>query len=113
MLAVDRQPTAVIKNRADIRRRGHARSRSRSAPIRAMTDRHFHRCLIMHLTRAGQHDTHESENSNTNHTFSMEDIMAQIHDLVIRGAIVLDKGPGQVLDRFLPARVSTLASAAL
>jgi hypothetical protein len=43
----------------------------------------------------------------------MEDIMAQIHDLVIRGAIVLDKGPGQVLDRFLPARVSTLASAAL
>jgi hypothetical protein len=43
----------------------------------------------------------------------MEDIMAQIYDLVIRGAIVLDKGPGQVLDRFfLPARASTLASAA-
>jgi hypothetical protein len=42
----------------------------------------------------------------------MEDIMAQIYDLVIRGAIVLDRGPGQVLDRFLPARTSTLASAA-
>ena len=42
----------------------------------------------------------------------MEDITAQIYDLVIRGAIVLDKDPGQVLDRFLPARASTLASAA-
>jgi len=42
----------------------------------------------------------------------MKDIMAQIYDLVTRGAIVLGKGPGQVLDRFLPARASTLASAA-
>ena len=42
----------------------------------------------------------------------MEDIMAQIYDFVIRGVIVLAKGLGQVLDRFLPARTSTLASAA-
>jgi hypothetical protein len=43
-----------------------------------------------------------------------------VHGLFVNGVRLfdckdyaeLDKGPGQVLDRFLPARASTLASAA-